>query len=489
MKKVTLWYLLALLTVVGCQKNTLTNETAQLPQNEHNRTLVQSLINGNLGKTGNGAAQRTACSYTVAVQNGMLAFNSACGVTSFLEALDSVKAGWDGTNDPELLGSYAEKSLAGDPAMNAVENALGFTSLRRSCERGFYDDNAYESKLPVQVTMPDLKAILNTQYELAVGDTIYKFVKTGIVAKIANNNLAALNKLRQAPVGVGVYDADIRYYNVETGDDITGVYNVVSPSGCTMLMGGTNTQNVNGDYREVKLDYIAGAQDNGQPQVCLIEYTVDWGDGYTNTNLTGTFSHTYNYNSTGPTDCKQYTYTITARSISVCGINGSCTNASISRPGTFSICLPIKGCVIDDEAHSDKFDFVLGNYNYRLEGTIGAQTNLTGLSFLRPMVWGKSALYLKAGSFLFPVRYKSIQLGVVIRGNWVTNACTTIKRVDGNSWRYFVKEVESHNLTGDNKFGWTPEPGLQTIADHYIYQKQGGNAVQIGSIIGHYIHY
>lgn len=490
MKKVTNLILLAVVAVTACKKNTLINDSAQLPKNVHNRELVESLLNGNLMTRNNGGAQRTACNYTVSMQNGMLTFNSACGVASYLDALDSVKAAWDGTNDPELLGSYSEKNLAGDPAMNAVDDALGFTSLRRSCEKGFYDDNAYERNLPIQVSIPDLKAILNTQYEMAVGDTIYKFVKTDIIAKIANSNIAALNKLRQAPDGVGVYDADIRYHHLVTGDDVTGVYNVVSPSGCDVIYNFTSSeQNINGDYREVKLDYFASIVDNGVPGVCLMQYTVQWGDGYMDQNYSGTFKHTYNVSSTGPTDCKEFTYTITARPIGTCGTNGACAAGSVSQTGLFKICLPIKECVIDNEAHREKFDFVLGNYNYRLEGTIGAQTNLTTFSFLRPMVWGKSALYLKAGSVLFPVRYKSIQLGVVIRGNWITNACTTIKRVDGNSWRYFVKEIESHNLTGDSKFGWTPEPGLQSIADHYVYQKQGGNAVQIGSIIGNYIHY
>jgi hypothetical protein len=483
MKKLVLWLFLAILTAVGCEKNTLSNEVAKLPENPHNKELVQALISGGSG-IGDGT-DRERCDYTISVEHDMLKFNSTCGARSYLNALDEMRAAWDSSADPELFGNYEEKNLAGDPVLNAVDDALGFTSLRRTIDRGFYDDNNYEANLPIQVSIPDMKILMNPQYEVAVGDSIYKLISSDIMAIVSNNNREALNKLREASQGIGILDENIRYFNLHTGNDIIQP-DQSARAPCTILLVVNPTQDVGGDYRAVKLSCSALASDGGMSQMCTFQYTVEWGDGSSEANLNGNFNHTYNFNSTGPTDCKQYTYTVTVRPINICGVGGSCISTYDTRTDIFTICRDIARCVEDDGVIKDRVEFRLGNDNFLMEAALGVTFD-RGL-FYRSKVWANTSLYIMRNGWR-PARFKSIQLGVVLRGHCIINDCTTPRILDGNTWRYFVQQVESQNLVTGNRFGWTDIPSQRTISDHYVYQKQGNTAVQIASIIGHYMHY
>jgi hypothetical protein len=486
MKKLVLWLFLAILTAVGCEKNISSDEVIKLPENPHNKELVQALISGGLG-TDNGT-DRERCDYTVSVEHDMLKLNSTCGAKAYLDALDALHDTWDSSTDPELLGNYEEKNLAGDPVLNAVDDALGFTSLRRTIDRGFYDDNNYEANMPIQVSMPDMKILMNPKYEVAVGDSIYKLISSDIMAIVSNNNREALNKLREASQGIGILDENIRYFNLHTGNDIIQP-DQSARAPCTILLVVNPTQNVGGDYRAVKLSCSAFATDGGNFQMCTFQYTVDWGDGSSETNLSGNFNHTYNFNSTGPTDCKQYTYTVTVSPNIVCGISGSCVGIFDTRTDIFNICGSSNICMEDNNKHLEKVNFQIANENYMMEGIVGVQQKRL---FVRARVWGGTYLYKKTTAILnpfMPVKSKLLQLGVVIRGNWIADNCTTLKRVDGNAWRFNVTGVESYNSTDARRIGWSAVGGRRLIADHYIYRKQGSNVVQIASIIDHYLQY
>ena len=478
----------------SCKKNLNSEKETTIPVSKitsaKNLELITKLIdgstllnsesdNGNSGVTSssNNSTNTTGTDYSVTLVNGMLKFNNANGMLNFLAALDITRANWDTDADPELAGLLSEKSIAGDATKNAFDSAIGFQSLRKKYEMAYYDNPNYKTTLPFLINEEDTRTVLNTNHEVQIGTTIYRFMASNVVAEILNEDYATLNFLRTHP-GMSIDNSNLKLKNATTGEELPKTTPTGTLGACEITLSFIITENYQGDYRQVSVVLIPGAQKDGTASFCGFTGTINWGDGFSESNLVA--SHIYNV-SPSPGQCSAFNITMKVQAIT-CSIADCDGRFSPTASKSISICNAVTGCGQNTSSvPSAPTYFNYGGINYRIIGEVGAQHS-TGWWPRRNMIYSRTFWQKQSGSKWLPTSNKKVHLTARVYGPIWLNKCTTLSQRDRSTTKRNQVHVEVNDDAINNPFGYTRVDPNTLKSDHYVFIDIGSGYT--ASIIG-----
>lgn len=508
MKKITCASLLIILCsffIFSCNKNLTTRPTDVVAIEESapnkNQLLIQALINGQQFKithTSNSAAaslshstDQTGGGYTLTLVDKMLHFGSSDELKNFLAATDSVVAQWDSSNDIELEGLETEKSLAGDPALNNFDSTLGFHSLRKKYEMLFYDDQDYADTMSSYIDDIELQTVLNENYEIQIGDTIYKYISRYTLAKISNSDYNALAQLRSNQ-GKLIDHPHVKYFDpISNTEYIRQI--IAGPQGdCIAFFDLPKVETDQQDPRRKTIRFHCYTYNpSGALYLAVISVGVNWGDGSSSVLNPGvsltelSFTHTYNVNPP-PGDCQSFTISLSGTVIA--SSPNVCPGTTIVPPTPFpiNVCGVIKGCIKENKTKETEpaLEFTYGGINYRIVGEIGAIVD-KGI-FNRNMIWSRTYWQKQRNGRWYPTSNKKVRLVTVAYNNYYTNDCSTPNNFR-DEYGHFNQVHVTSKYHPRESYGWVPQFADGIRSDHYVrIVEKGGNVVEY-SILGHYL--
>jgi hypothetical protein len=188
---------------ISCSKDlTSTEKISELDNLRMNKVVLtaynQKLLNDFLTNTKKYFVQSGLDTRSI---NPMLQFVDESSYSSYNLALDNLANSWDALNGVTVpSGSDFVLSVnPGNPAFNAVDQALNFGSARYdySIRRELSGDRNFE--LPIseaQVSDPYLQRVMNINEEVQVGDFILKQLPNNVLAKVPAFDIEALENVR-----------------------------------------------------------------------------------------------------------------------------------------------------------------------------------------------------------------------------------------------------------------------------------------------------
>ncbi len=143
----------------------------------------------------------------VSVSNGMLRFSSKVAFDAYLLSIEEFLDSWD--------YSEADDTIVGDEALNALDNVLGFSSLRYFQELQ-YEANGPDVIFDIDVPSYTLSSVLNDRYEIWIGDKIYRYINNDFMVEISNNGIDVLGLLDN--YGILTENDNIQFLNLKDGE-------------------------------------------------------------------------------------------------------------------------------------------------------------------------------------------------------------------------------------------------------------------------------
>jgi hypothetical protein len=478
--------LIVISTIISCKKNigsvASPKEAEILTQNKE---LIAALIKGEViqdtgfaTSTANNPTSTSSSDYSVTLVNGMLKFNSSDGMLNFLGALDYTISNWNTDADPELQGLASEKTISGNATKNAFDSAIGFQSLRKKYEMAYYDNPNYKTTLPFLINEEDTRTVLNINHEVQIGTTIYRFMASNVVAEILNEDYATLNFLRTHP-GMSIDNPNLKLKNATTGEELPKTTPTGTLGACEITLSYNITENYQGDYRQVSVVLIPGAQKDGTASFCGFIGTINWGDGFSESNLVA--SHIYNV-SPSPGQCSAFNITMKVQAIT-CSIADCDGRFSPTASKSISICNAVTGCGQNtDYKESDPTYFNYGGIDYRIIGGIGSQHS-TSLWPRRNMIYSRTFWQKSRDGRWYPTSNKKVHLTVRVYGPIWLNKCSTLSQRDRSTTKRNQVHVEVNDDAINNPFGYTRVEPNVLKSDHTIFIDIGSGYTN--SIIGH----
>ncbi|MCP3930888.1 MAG: hypothetical protein GY705_17515 [Bacteroidetes bacterium] len=396
-----------------------TEESQQTVKNEDilpaNKELLEKLLSGELL---DGVSPRSSMVENV---NGMLKFASKSALEDYLAGVDAVLENWDYTDAFIYDDSPKEVDYLGDPALNAIDESLNFNSLGAYYElQDFLDHVNYKKNVGIYLSDPELQIILNENYEVQIGNEIFKYISDATYAKISNADMTALNKVRNN--GFFAFDEKVSYWNNWTGNEIDTVDDRSGSCLLTFIV----EENIEGDYRMVRIKANLFSLSDAIKTICPAAiFTVNWGDGFEETIFGSDINHTYNVDIDDGCEPKK----ITVTAVLVTGSCGECKiGKQYSANKTIQLCNIQTPCYrnlhVRDEKNGIVYEFEYDGREYRIEGEIGQKTFNTDI-FTKRKMWTKTTLYKKRNSGKWRKSKPPSNLGTEVYGYYYTNECST----------------------------------------------------------------
>lgn len=501
---ILLLLILTLTLFSSCKKNLISEDvvTIDATAKNKNQELIRALIEGRKFEVNDNSSNSISLSsplppsgggYTVSLVDKMLKFNNADELNNFLVAADSAVSQWDPANDPELDGLLSEKDIAGEPALNNFDSAMGFNSLRKKYEMLYYDNANFRDTIKTLIENPDHQTVLNEANEVQIGDTIYRYLSTYFLAKIYNSDYNALHLLRSSN-GKIIDNVNVEYYNPVSG--VKYINPITSPQGVCMAFFGQPVVNTDPqDNRRKTASFVIYTYDgNNQLNFCLINGIINWGDG-SSTTLNAvpswiglTYEHTYNV-TPPPGTCQTFTISLSGTVLS--SSTPSCNGFPVTSPTPtpINVCGAAVGCRGDNYwlPTDPPTYFTYGGYNYRLTGQVGVNNN-RGLLNTRTVIFSRTYWAKQRGSNWYPTTNRKVRLGVEVFNNYYTNDCSTPNNFYNQYWHFNRSNITLLHNTNKNKIGWSPDFANAIRSNHYVrIVERGGNVVEF-SYLNHYLH-
>jgi hypothetical protein len=196
-------------------------------------------------------------------------------VVGYLEGLDSLQAKWDYTVGDE------DASSIGNEALNAVDAHYGIQSLRNKVDIAEFNNISLDP-LSASMVDPDLLNILNSNLEVIIGDTIFKYVSETVIALIPNRNFTVLDEVRErgrfteVPCVIFYDEQQDRYIDLSSSNYISALN---QPSGSCNSPRLYIWANAGQNWNSCGLTLDLTSQDAITDCNYQREYTIDWGDG------------------------------------------------------------------------------------------------------------------------------------------------------------------------------------------------------------------
>jgi hypothetical protein len=363
--------------------------------------------------------------------NGMLFFNDSTEIRLYLNALDSLQANWDYSNESFYESQPSWENHLGDAALTAIETVKGFSSLRVKYELLRRQNMDFEKNLPFYIGDPEFQCILNDKNEIRIGNNIYKYVSESIVAIVPIENTVILSRLREN--GINTWGTNFHFYDEESEQTITPI-SEITYRGCGGEWPAGNigfftipeiTQNVGGDFRAIELfvNLLFDPIQGGASKIL-----IEWGDGFTSEAAWPyiiddvKFPHTYNTNLAAGS-CKEFTIKYTATT--TIASSGCPIGTTFTRTKKVNICNSLPGCTSTNHVRLPKASkqFTFEGKNYLLIGEIGQKPK----AFLNSnkKIWATSHLYKKNSNGEWKDATPKFNLGAAVFGWHITNSCTT----------------------------------------------------------------
>ncbi|GEM_PF-5801092 len=440
-------YLLVLLFIAGsCTKPTVPPPTEdnqhdailnqQLPANAE---LLKEFLSGEMTIKNKGKTK--IVEFQVKNYEGMLHFPTSEDARNFIYAKDYIIDHWDYTGSEKYYDTKEEVNHLGDQALNAIDDLLGFHSLRYYyLKQEFEFGIDYEKELEFYVGDPDLQALSNQFAEIRIGENIYKLLKGGDIAVVYNLDQEVLQSLREK-------GPDFRHNNLGrmdrdsmTGRDVAVGGHYIGGGSSTgggtgrglscqlQVTEGISERNVDGDYRRIRYSLQAiSAVYEGESfkNNCLFSHEVtDWGDGFSEGFGAGdTKPHTYNVNlNQGETK----NFTLSYR-ISNALTPPNCSACKATETGTRNIVIarPIDDCNTSNQERSPTWSgFTYGGESYSIKCENGQRTNWNLFLGTRK-IWARTTFY-KWINNKYRRRKPPVAIEAVVKGKYVSNLCTTL---------------------------------------------------------------
>ncbi|MCX6317758.1 MAG: hypothetical protein NTW29_10730 [Bacteroidetes bacterium] len=215
----------------------------------------------------------------------------------FLQAANLMEDYWEYPRE-DYEDSPFEIDHLGEESLNAFDAAMGFQSLRADYELKEFYHHDWADTTAVFVDDEDYQWVLNQQREVKIGDKYYKYLSNNIIAVISNNNVYALQLVRD--FDMLALNPDIQYFNENTyrfeNPDI--VQGPSGTNGCAdfVMVGMVNNLTpLNSTANEWDVELKTSLNYSRLPLLTgynfssiIAAYTVDWGDG-TSESFTGSY--------------------------------------------------------------------------------------------------------------------------------------------------------------------------------------------------------
>jgi hypothetical protein len=418
----------------------LIKRVEKLGLNDHNKNLLFDFFTAKLSDT-KGARIPVACF----VWNNMLRFETKADVKSYLLALEVLQGKWDYNNKirsektdlsirNDSDGFFETTENIGNDALNAVEFAIGFQSLRRHYDLLADNDSENWRNGIDYIADPELQSVFSAAQNIMVESEIYHFLNEGLIAIVHNQDLSALANVEQN--GISTISANLDFYDENAdeyieGDLYQGPPPPGGPLGCALdITTLRKTQPSSNDPRTINIERkVFELSRLDTAVVCtLIRTVVKWGDGSESEISAGSSSvnHTYIFDPAMLTEAgKPYVITVEATLLGGCG---GCTGGTkATRTLNIIVRVPPAACFVNGSVDTSKqfyltIDGVPRIYKIDLEhGQRGEQGGIFS-GFASPKVWSK-ARFSRYKNGRFSSFCPSQSLGTITRGSGYTNDC------------------------------------------------------------------
>jgi len=298
-----------------------------------------------------------------------------------------------------------------DEQEDSIEQSLGYTSLRTIYNQIEDNEGDIKEDLGFEIGNPFLTAVLNEYYEFAVEGTIYKYISDNVFTKGSTGEMSKFIGMRNTDK---ITDTGLTVIDDSRNEEI-----FLEPrSDCSFEII-KSKWNSNENPLIIK---VMGVDPDGNSLAgdCGVRFTVNWGDGHSDTylqNIGYWMSHYYNV---PPGNCNNYTVTITINTL-FCGACGNVPKTyTISR--TFSVCSTVT-CAPDE----GEDDWIAGTYIYnngKNRAIFYMGYDLDDYFWHDARVYGKIKNYRKKSNGKWKRSKPNHNLYIKIHGKWFINSCT-----------------------------------------------------------------
>lgn len=418
--------------------------------------------------------------------SGMMKFSNRLAVVGYLVGLDSLEAKWDYT-----VGDEDASSIGNEP-LNAVDEHYGVQSLRNKVDIAEFYSTSLDPLSTLMVD-PDLQNILNSNLEVIIGDTIFKYVSENVIALIPNRNYTVLNEVRehgrftQIP-GVIFYDEQQdRYIDISSADYVPLLDRpTVSCGQPRIYVWADRGQNWYGVGLTLDLTSADILTDCNNQR----EYIIDWGDGTiesTGPCRSGTGcnwvlnqcgrGHDYNPALIPSGGSREFTIKVSAKFSSYC--NSAYAGVNFYKEVKYTVfrkedCQQMRK---EKEFESDLAKFAINGVNYKVRGKMGQSPDPWGRNiYRRPKLWVevilekfKNGKWTKTTPYYY--NYLSIYGHLNANCNVIWTFPLTNKYSRSKSYIHKIKDNLPHN------WGTTKNPEFQLKCDVGTASSQGTFAI------------
>jgi hypothetical protein len=199
--------------------------------------------------------------------------------------LSSLSQQWDDTNGQSFPVGDNIMLLdnPGDPALNSVDNALGFGSIRYEYDYQQQFDRNWNSPAP-NVNQYEFQNTMNLQEEVIIGNYVYKQVGDGIIVKISAYDATALDLVRKFGINASV---DMEVYNENYG---TSSNHLATRGVCDFTLRGKQLEN----STIAKITWDMFDLNGANTVACGAFIKISFGDGTSDEIITkGSINHQY----------------------------------------------------------------------------------------------------------------------------------------------------------------------------------------------------
>ncbi len=447
---------------------------------DHNSNLLSLLTNGKSIPNNSGSSDEAnfrddlvPSEINVSVSDGILSFGTTEDIHEYMIFVEYLQDNWEYGEYDQYEDTPQEVNFLGDEALNALEDELGYNSLRSKYNLLEFYDIDFENSLDFFIMEPSLQILLNEGHTLRIDSDCVKYVQSDIYAVIPKCDKRSLDIVDEYGINSVAFGIDV--FDEGTGEPIEyDGEEAETRSDCSPFFLHTVFDDPDrlGSVRVSGFLRRADPDNNGS--ACLLtSHQIQWGDGFVDagTILTGNddVTHTYEdavFSELEIGDCEDFTIKII--STPLLGNTCDCDKDSYTTTIPINICRSVPNCVKNKREHNDNYFFEYAGKEHRIKHFIGQRGTPGFLSYEK--VWAKGIFYTKKNGN-WRRRKPGNFLEVRVRGNILLNDCTLVDEVA------IGKKKKKKSLTvtkyPNDSFGSLTE-GADKLEGHYNIEFSDG---------------